>query len=104
MRLISSGIDRSNDRSPASTWAMAGRLFPASFDATSAHAKVEFTSPTTSSASGFSSTSTGSNRRMISAVCLACDPDLAPEENVRLRQIQFGEEGVRHLRVIMLAG
>jgi hypothetical protein len=48
IRLISSGIVRSNERSPASTWATG---MP-SFTAASVAASVELTSPTTSTACG----------------------------------------------------
>ena len=47
-RLISSGIPRSNERSPASTCATG---IP-SFTAASVQAIVEFTSPTTTAAAG----------------------------------------------------
>ena len=66
-RLISSGIERSKLRSPASTCATR----TPSFTATSAQAIVLFTSPTTTTQSGRCSRTTGSNRFMISAVCTA---------------------------------
>ena len=50
IRLTSSGIDRSRDRSPASTWAtlMGGDIFAATIE----QAIVELTSPTTTTQSG----------------------------------------------------
>jgi hypothetical protein len=74
IRLISSGIVRSNDRSPASTCAH-GRH---SFAATSAPASVEFTSPTTTSMSGLRACTTFSSSIRIFPVCSACDPDPTP--------------------------
>ena len=75
-RLISSGMVRSNERSPASTWATRAP----SFEATSVQAMVEFTSPTTTTQSGAKAVSTGSNRIMIWAVC----PAWLPEPTSRL--------------------
>ena len=66
-RLISSGIVRSKLRRPASTWTTG---MP-SFTAVRVAASVEFTSPTTSTASGRDAVSTGSRRRITSAVCTA---------------------------------
>ncbi len=76
MRLISSGIVRSKERRPASTWPIG----MSSFDAVSAAAAVEFTSPGTSTTSGSASSSTGSSRSITRAVCCACDPDPTPSE------------------------
>ena len=70
-RLISSGIDMSKDRRPASTWA----TFVPSFFAGSAHPMVEFTSPTTTTQSGFSWRRYFSKATMILAVCSAWDPE-----------------------------
>ena len=70
-RLISSGIPRSKERSPASTCAVR----TPSFEATSVAAIVEFTSPTTTSQSGRKARRTGSKRRRISAVCAAWLPE-----------------------------
>ena len=71
MRLISSGMSRSKLRRPASTWTT-GTPF---LMATRLHASVELTSPTTTMQLGRISSSTGSKRRMISAVCTACVPE-----------------------------
>ncbi len=65
---------RSKLRRPASTWA--SRM--PSFDAASAPATVELTSPTTTTQSGRCSKNTGSNRRMISAVCASGVPEPTP--------------------------
>ena len=46
--------------------------------ATRAQASVEFTSPTTTTTSGRCSSSTGSKRRMISAVCRAWEAEPTP--------------------------
>ena len=83
LRLISSGMSSSPLRSPASTWIVTGRRRQPNFHrnrlsapssnlaATRAQATVELTSPTTTTACGCSSSRTGSNRLMISAVCPA---------------------------------
>ena len=70
-RLISSGMLRSKLRSPASTWTTGIRFLLA----TRLQASVELTSPTTITQLGSTSSSTGSKRRMISAVCTACVPE-----------------------------
>ena len=70
-RLISSGIDRSKDRSPASTCPIA----TPSLHATSAAARVELTSPGTSIRSGSNSSITGSRPSMTRAVWAACVPE-----------------------------
>ena len=62
-RFCSSGMDRSNERSPASTWAR-GMPF---FAAVSAPARVVVVSPYTSTASGRSSRSTCSKRSIMMA-------------------------------------
>jgi hypothetical protein len=64
-------MPRSKLRRPASTWTTGVSIF----DATSAHANVEFTSPTTTTAAGRSRCTKGSKRFMTSAVCWACDPE-----------------------------
>jgi hypothetical protein len=64
IRLISSGMVRSPLRRPASTCAMGTPRRTA----VRAAATVEVTSPTTTTQSGFRSSSTGSSRRMTSAV------------------------------------
>ncbi len=76
-RLISSGIVRSKDRSPASTCAT---LMP-HFEAVSAPASVELTSPTTTTRSGRTSPSTGSSPVITRAVCSAWVPDPTASEN-----------------------
>ncbi len=74
MRFVSSGIVRSKLRSPASTCATG----TSSFAATSEHASVEFTSPTTATRSGRSRSTTPSKAVMILAVCAACEPEPTP--------------------------
>ena len=69
IRLISSGIVRSRERSPASTCAT--RTGGDAFAATTEHASVEFTSPTTTTQSGRSSARTFSNASMMRAVWTA---------------------------------
>ena len=73
-RLISSGIVRSKLRSPASTWA-SGRC---AFEATIAAARVEFTSPYTTTSAGPRASNTRSSATMIAAVCVAWLPDPTP--------------------------
>ena len=63
-RFSSSGMERSNERMPASTWPTA---IPA-WDAASAPASVEFVSPYTSTSEGSSSSSTGSSAARMRAV------------------------------------
>ena len=67
-RLISSGIVRSRLLRPASTCATG----TSSFAATRLQARVEFTSPTTTTILGARSCTSGSNAIMIRAVCRAC--------------------------------
>ena len=74
MRLISSGMVRSKLRRPASTWATG----TPSLTAVRAQAIVELTSPTTTTASGRCSSTTGSNRFMTSAVWTAWLPEPTP--------------------------
>ena len=71
IRLISSGIVRSHERRPASMWPTG--MF--SFDAVSAAASVELTSPGTSTMSGLTSFSSGSSRSITRAVWTACVPE-----------------------------
>jgi len=71
IRLISSGMVRSKERSPASTWPTG----TSNLAQTKAAATVELTSPYTSTRSGFRSRMTGSKLRMISAVCQAWLPE-----------------------------
>ncbi len=91
---------RSPLRRPASTWTS---LTP-SFTATSPQAIVLLTSPTTSTASGLCSSTTGSKAFMISAVCTAWLPPADAEVDVRLGDAELPEEQVAHLLVVMLAG
>ena len=65
---------QSRERRPASTWAMARPIFAA----TSATAMVLFTSPATTTTSGFSRASTGSISTITFAVCCACEPEPTP--------------------------
>ncbi len=67
IRLHSSGIVRSKLRRPDSTWAVG---MP-SLTAVSTAARVELTSPGTTTRSGFSSSSTGSSRSIVRAVICA---------------------------------
>jgi hypothetical protein len=73
IRLTSSGIVRSNERRPASTWATG----TSALAATSAQARVELTSPTTTTVSTGCSTSQDSNRVITRAVCAPCRPEPA---------------------------
>ena len=73
-RFTSSGIDRSNERSPASTCPTG---IP-HFAATSAQATVELTSPTTSTASTSVDESHSSNATITPAVWTAWLPDPTP--------------------------
>ena len=80
-RLISSGMLRSKERRPASTCATSGRKRPGPLGilaVTRAEARVELTSPTTITMSGFSRSTTSSNFFIISAVWHACDPEPTP--------------------------
>ena len=74
IRLISSGMVRSKLRRPASTWAT---RVP-SLAQTSVHASVEFTSPTTTTQSGFSARQTGSKASITRAVWTAWEPEPTP--------------------------
>jgi hypothetical protein len=69
-RFSSSGIARSKDRMPASTWPVG---MPAR-DAASAPASVELVSPNTSTMVGSSSASTGSSAARMRAVCAVLLP------------------------------
>ena len=73
-RFTSSGIERLNERMPASTWASGSWAFPA----TSAPPSVVLVSPYTSTASGASSATSGSSPVTIAAVCLAWLPEPTP--------------------------
>ncbi len=75
-RLTSSGMLQSNERRPASTWAIA---MP-SLEAASAHASVELTSPATTTASGRMSSRTFSNAESTLAVCTPCVPEPTPRK------------------------
>src|SRR5207248_106954 len=70
------GIDQSRLRSPASTCATSGPTLAA----TSAHASVEFTSPTTTTTSGSTDTRSGSKASITRAVWSACVPDPTPSQ------------------------
>ncbi len=70
-RLCSSGIDQSKLRRPASRW----QTGMPSFTAASAPASVEFTSPGTTTRSGFSSTNASSSPASARAVCAPCAPE-----------------------------
>src|SRR6059036_1538538 len=97
-RLISSGIDRLNDRRPASTCPRGRPIF----DATSAPASVEFVSPYTRTRSGFSRSKTSSrpyHLRRLAGVTGASDAEVV----VRSRHVEDLEEHVGHVLVIMLA-
>ena len=74
MRLSSSGIVRSPERSPASRCATG----TPSLAAASVAPSVEFTSPGTTIAAGGSGSSTDSTPAMTAAVCAACEPDPTP--------------------------
>ena len=100
IRLISSGIERSNERSPASMWATG----MSSLAATSAAASVEFTSPGTRSTSGRSRSRIGSMRSMTRAVCAAVRARADVEHVVRLADAELLEEDARHRVVVVLAG
>ncbi len=71
IRLTSSGIVRSKLRRPDSTWASGMPILTA----VSAVARVELTSPGTITRSGRSSSSTGSSRSIVRAVCCAWLPE-----------------------------
>ncbi len=73
-RLISSGIVRSKLRRPDSMWAIGIRAWAAAIAA----ARVELTSPGTTTSSGASCSNTGSMRSMTRAVCCACVPEPTP--------------------------
>ena len=76
IRLISSGIDRSRLRRPASTCASG----TPSLAVTSAHASVELTSPTTTTTSAASSKASGSKAVITRQVCTAWLPEPAPRK------------------------
>ena len=99
-RLISSGIVSSKLRRPASTWAIGSPVF----DATSAAATVELTSPYTIASAGSSAAKAPSRATMIAAVWTACDARPDAEVEVRLRQAEVAEEDVGHRGVVVLAG
>ena len=99
-RLISSGIERSKLRRPDSTW-------PTGIPSRAAHsaaARVELTSPGTSTRSGRSSPSTGSSRSITRAVCSAwrarsrrraCGRARAPRAPRRRRRTSPGRSAAR---------
>ena len=75
-RLISSGIVQSPDRRPASRWTIG---IP-SFDAASAQASVEFTSPATTTTAGRLDIRISSNAIRTLPVCSPCVPEPTPSE------------------------
>ena len=79
-------------RSPASTCATG----TPSLAATRAAARVELTSPTTTTMSGRSSSTTRSKRTITAAVCSACDPVPTSRSRSGPRQAQLFEEDVGH--------
>ncbi len=97
-RLISSGIVRSNERRPASTWATR----TPSFAATRVQAIVEFTSPTTTSQSGAKACSTGSKRSITCAVWAAWLPEPTSRFSSGGGDLQLVEEHLRHALVVVL--
>ena len=98
--LISSGMDISKLRSPASTCAIGIWSFLAVME----HAKVEFTSPTTITRSGRSWIHTSSNAVKILAVCRACvHATTHAEKTVRFSNAQLFEKDLAHFPVVVLA-
>ena len=77
IRLTSSGMARSKLRRPASTWATG----MCSLTAVRAQARVELTSPTTTTRSGRSARQTFSNSTMTRAVCSAWLPEPTPRKS-----------------------
>ena len=71
IRFSSSGIARSKERRPASTWATGTSSLPAA----SAPASVEFVSPKTRTTSGRSSSTAASIPGSIRPVCSPCVPE-----------------------------
>ena len=69
-----------------------------------AAATVELTSPTTTTQSGRSSSSTGSSRFMISAVCAMARAGAGFEVRERRRDFELAKERVAHPLVVVLAG
>ncbi len=74
MRFVSSGIERSNERSPASTCADG----TPSFAATRLAASVLLTSPYTTTRAGGSATHSRSSPTIAAAVCSAWVPEPTP--------------------------
>ena len=99
-RLISSGMVRSRERRPASTWATR----TPSLAHTRAQATVELTSPTTTTQSGCHSRTTGSKAIMTRAVCAACDPLPTSRKRSGRRHLEVAEEDLGHLEVVVLPG
>jgi hypothetical protein len=79
-RFTSSGMRQSPLRRPASRCARRTPSSSRSFTVTSAAASVEFTSPGTRTQSGRASSSTGSKRSMMRAVCAAWLPPPTPRK------------------------
>ena len=99
-RLISSGIVRSQLRSPASTCATRTPSLPA----TSAQARVELTSPTTTTQSGCSRDHYALERQHDPRRLLGVRPAADAEVDVRFGHSQIAEERLRHRVVVMLPG
>ena len=105
-RLISSGMARSKERSPASTCAISGR-FPFEsieiLEVTRAQATVEFTSPKTTTRSGFSSEDAleaSHDFCGLNGVRTRTDFKM----DIRLGKAKIREERSRHRFVVMLSG
>src|SRR5689334_15277159 len=96
MRLISSGMVRSNDRSPASTWATGMPRFTA----TSAHAIVELTSPTTTTPRGEVVLERRHDPAGLHAVAGRADLEV----DVGAGQPELLEEHPGHVTAVVLAG
>ena len=98
-RFSSSGIARSNERRPASTWATG----TSSLAAASAPASVEFVSPKTRTTSGCSSSTAASIARQHAARLLAVRAGAGVELVARRGEPELVEEDCRELAVVMLA-
>ena len=99
-RLTSSGIVRSNERSPASTCATG----TPSLAATTLHAMVEFTSPTTTTASTGVACQPGLERSHDASGLHGMGSTAHAEVDVGLGKAEHFEEAARHRGVVVLAG
>ena len=72
--------------------------------AVNAAARVEFTSPTTTTRSGRSLASTGSSATITSAIWRIGEPCVGAQVVVGLRQAEILEEDVAHGTVVVLTG